>query len=155
MPPCPTVSLYHSCNDTHTTLSSTPLQTGKVHSGSIHGRLAKVRCRPQVLAVPDGADFEAGLLQHSLDYDRDAVQMSDVHGLNLNVYVSLRDQSPADSRLPVFAFIHGGGFNGGSSSFPSYDLTRFVRLSIRKGMPVIAVSLKYVSIYAAWGFCRR
>lgn len=82
-------------------------------------------------------------MQHSLDYDRDAVQMSDVDGLNLNIYVPTEGIIAA-SDLPVFAFIHGGGFNGGSSSFPSYDMTRFIRLSMAKGMPVIAVSLKYV-----------
>jgi carboxylesterase type B len=96
-----------------------------------------------VLALPNGADFEFKLLQHSLDYDRNAVQMSDVDGLNLNVYVPTEGVK-ADSKLPIFAFIHGGGFNGGSSSFPPHDMTRFVRLSIKKGMPVIGVSLKYV-----------
>jgi carboxylesterase type B len=69
--------------------------------------------------------------------------MSDVDGLNLNIYVPSEGLT-AGRKLPVFAFIHGGGFNGGSSSFPPYDMTRFIRLSIQKGMPVIAVSLKYV-----------
>ena len=69
--------------------------------------------------------------------------MSDIDGLNLNIYVPTQGVT-AGSNLPVFAFIHGGGFNGGSSSFPPYDMTRFIRLSMTKGMPVIAVSLKYV-----------
>ena len=105
--------------------------------------VAKDLNRPQVLALPNGADFEFKLLQHTLDYDRDAVQMSDVDGLNLNVYAPT-DGVASNSSLPVFAFIHGGGFNGGSSSFPPYDMTRFIQLSLEKGMPVIAVSLKYV-----------
>jgi carboxylesterase type B len=79
-----------------------------------------------------------------LDYDRNAAQMSDIDGLNLNIYVPAEGVT-ADSNLPVFAFIHGGGFNGGSSSFPPHDMTRLVRLSTAKGMPVIGVSLKYVS----------
>lgn len=82
-------------------------------------------------------------MQHSLDYDRDAVQMSDVDGLNLNIYVPPEGVTAGDN-LPVFAFIHGGGFNGGSSSFPPYDMTRFIRLSMADGTPIIAVSLKYV-----------
>ena len=82
-------------------------------------------------------------MQHSLDYDRDAVRMSDVDGLNLNIFAPTEGGTAA-SNLPVFAFIHGGGFNGGSSSFPPYEMTRFVRLSMAKGMPVVAVSLKYV-----------
>ena len=106
--------------------------------------------RPQVLALPNGADFEHSLLQHSLDYDRDAVRMSDIDGLNLNVYVpqSAKGSPASNGKLPVFAFIHGGGFNGGSASFPTYEMTRFVRLSIAKGMPVIAVTLKQVSLYS-------
>lgn len=70
--------------------------------------------------------------------------MSDVNGLNLNVYVPTSGELPKSGSLPVFAFIHGGGFVGGSSSFPPYEMTRMVRLSVGKGMPVIAVSLKYV-----------
>ena len=70
--------------------------------------------------------------------------MSDVDGLNLNIYVPAGGQVPRNGDLPVFAFLHGGGFVGGSSSFPPYEMTRIVQLSIAKGMPVIAVSLKSV-----------
>jgi carboxylesterase type B len=87
-----------------------------------------------------------------LDYDRDAVKMSDVDGLNLNIYVPAEGVT-SDSNLPVFAFIHGGGFNGGSSSFPPYDMTRFIRLSIKNGMPVIGVSLKYVYFLVEYRRC--
>lgn len=82
------------------------------------------------------------LLQHKLDYDPEAARMSDVDGLNLNIFAPASDGSTDFSSLPVFVFIHGGGFNGGSSSYPPHDMTRFVRLSIAKGMPVISVSLK-------------
>lgn len=98
--------------------------------------------RPQVLSAPNGFDHEALLLQHSLDYDRDAVRMSDIEGLNLNIYVPAASDMNANSGLPVFAFIHGGGFHGGSASFPSYDMSRFVRISIAKVSPIIAVALK-------------
>jgi carboxylesterase type B len=98
--------------------------------------------RPQVLAVPNGAEHEFKLLQHSLDYDSKAVRMSDVDGLNLNVYAPASDAMSVDGGLPVFVFIHGGGFNGGSSSYPPHDMTRFVRLSMARGMPVIGVSFK-------------
>lgn len=69
--------------------------------------------------------------------------MSDIDGLNLNIYVPAGEKAPSNSNLPVFAFIHGGGFGGGSSSFPPYEMSRIVRLSMAKEMPVIAVSLKY------------
>lgn len=98
---------------------------------------------PQTLARSNGADFEAALLQYSLPYDRDAVRMSDIEGLNLNICVPSNVDASKNSNLPVFIFIHGGGFHGGSSSFRSHDLARFVRLSIAKGTPVVAVSLNY------------
>lgn len=70
--------------------------------------------------------------------------MSDTEGLNLNITIpKTADGTPiADQKLPVYAFIHGGGFQGGSSHFPQYDLARFVHLSAAKGMPLIAVSIK-------------
>jgi acetyl esterase/lipase len=107
-------------------------------------RYANYLDRPRVLAIPDGAEHEFKLLQHSLDYDSSAARMSDVEGLNLNVYAPASDGTSEDSSLPVFVFIHGGGFNGGSSSYPPHDMTRFVRLSTARGMPVIGVTLKYV-----------
>jgi carboxylesterase type B len=105
-------------------------------------QLTNILDRPQVLAVPNGAEHEFKLLQHSLDYDSSAARMSDVDGLNLNVFAPASDGVSANGGLPVFIFIHGGGFNGGSSSYPPHDMTRFVRLSMARGMPVIGVSLK-------------
>jgi len=99
--------------------------------------------RPQALARPNGADFEAALLQFSLPYDRDDVRMSDIDGLNLNVCAPSNVDASKKGGLPVFVFIHGGGFHGGSSSFRSHDLARLVRLSVAKGTPTIAVSLNY------------
>jgi hypothetical protein len=104
--------------------------------------LANYLDRPQVLAIPNGAEHEFKLLQHSLKYDSSAARMSDVDGLNLNVFAPASDEVSANGGLPVFVFIHGGGFNGGSSSYPPHDMTRFVRLSMVRGMPVIGVSLK-------------
>jgi carboxylesterase type B len=69
--------------------------------------------------------------------------MSDIDGLNLNVCVPANIETSNDGGLPVFVFIHGGGFHGGSSSFRSHDLARLVRLSVAKGTPTIAVSLNY------------
>jgi carboxylesterase type B len=69
--------------------------------------------------------------------------MSDIEGLNLNICAPANVDVSKDGGLPVFVFIHGGGFHGGSSSFRSHDLARLVRLSVAKGMPTIAVSLNY------------
>lgn len=97
-----------------------------------------------MLGQPGGPDFEFKLLQQSIEYDRDALTMSDIEGLNLSITVpAASDGSPLQGRdLPVVAFIHGGGFGNGSGGFPQYDMARVVRLSAAKGLPIIAVTLK-------------
>lgn len=104
--------------------------------------------------MPNGADFEYTLLQKALEYDRKAVRMSDIDGLNLNIYTPTAGAATPSSNagLPVFAFIHGGAFNGGSASFPAYEMTRIVRLSISRKMPIIAVSLKYAQSLSTSNF---
>ena len=67
--------------------------------------------------------------------------MSAVDCLNLNIAVPA-DATP-ESKLPVFFFIHGGGFFIGSSAWPQYDLTRITKLSIEKGLPAVVVTIKY------------
>ncbi|KAJ6027340.1 hypothetical protein N7499_000895 [Penicillium canescens] len=66
---------------------------------------------------------------------------SDLDCLNLNITLPAAT-SPA-SKLPVFLFIHGGGLVTGASSFPQYDMARFVKMSVQKGFPIIAVSINY------------
>ena len=68
--------------------------------------------------------------------------VSDTECLTLNISVPLVD-SPVG--LPVFAFVHGGGFTTGSSSFPQYDLARLTSMSVKIGKPMIAVGIKYVN----------
>lgn len=102
---------------------------------------------PSVLSHAPGPDFEQQvLLQHTLEYDRSTQISHDTDGLNLNVTVPLaaNGEVAADAKLPVFCFIHGGGFSVGSSSFPQYDMTRLVQLSIESEAPIIAISLKWV-----------
>lgn len=73
--------------------------------------------------------------------------MSDVDCLNLNIAVP--DGATSKSKLPVFFFIHGGGFFIGSSAWPQYDLTRITKLSIEKNLPVVVVTIKYV-LFKCW-----
>ena len=70
---------------------------------------------------------------------------SDLSCLNLNITAPAGSQP--SSRLPVFVFIHGGGLQIGANSWPQFDLARFVKLSIDKELPVLAVSVKYYPKY--------
>ena len=73
---------------------------------------------------------------------------SDLEGLNLNITVPTNKDGAIDpnAKLPVFVFIHGGGFAVGSSWYPHYNATPLVKLSIEKGMPIIGISIKCVSM---------
>lgn len=92
---------------------------------------------------PGGFQLEMALMQQSLP--EPALRASDVGALNLNIWVPRIDgELPAPGSLPVFVWVHGGGFVSGSASWPQYDMTRLVRLSREAGTPVVGVSIKYV-----------
>lgn len=69
-----------------------------------------------------------------------APPQSDTDCLNLNITSPLT-ASP-NSKLPVIAFLHGGGFAIGSNAWPQYDLQRFVKLGTEFGSPFIGVTIK-------------
>lgn len=71
--------------------------------------------------------------------------MSDLDCLNLNISVpasTLNTASPA--KVPVFVYVHGGGFGLGSNAWPQYDLAALVSRSVEIGVPVIGVGIKFV-----------
>jgi carboxylesterase type B len=86
-----------------------------------------------------GCRVEYGFIQQSLP--ERAFTSSELDGLNLNIVVPTIALS--GKSLPCFVFIHGGGFTNGGNSWPQYDLTRFVQLSIEQGEPIIAINIKY------------
>lgn len=101
---------------------------------------------PQILAIPNGPQNEQGLIQHSLPDDVSNLTSSDIEGLNLNITVPLPEGEkglPHNRKLPVFCFIHGGGFVVGSAAWPQYNFARFVRLGIQNRTPCIAVAFNY------------
>ncbi|KXT04269.1 hypothetical protein AC578_7890 [Pseudocercospora eumusae] len=101
---------------------------------------------PQALCHAPGPDFEQEvLLQHTLEYDRSTQSTHDLDCLNLNLTTPLSDNQDVsyDVKLPVFCFVHGGGFHSGSGSFPQYDMSKLVKLSIGAGSPIIAISINY------------
>lgn len=93
---------------------------------------------------PIGAiNNEFGFLQKPLPIP-DVPQHSDLEGLNLNITVPLSKNGEIDTKanLPVYVFIHGGGFAVGSSWYPHYDPTALVNLSVQKGKPIIGITIK-------------
>lgn len=84
--------------------------------------------------------MEQSLIQHTLPYGD--LTISDIEGLNLSISVPTTALE-GKQKLPVFVFIHGGGFNIGSGTWPQYDQEKLVKLSIEKAMPVIGVVIKY------------
>lgn len=94
--------------------------------------------RPTAVSLPFGCDLELGHIQHTLP--KKELQQSDVDCLNLNIAVPAG--TTASSKLPVSLFIHGGGFVIGANSWPQFDYARFVRLSVERKLPLIAVSVK-------------
>ncbi|KAH8881217.1 carboxylesterase [Thozetella sp. PMI_491] len=49
----------------------------------------------------------------------------------------------ANDSLPILTWIYGGGFDGGGTSDPRYNLSGIVRLSQEMGKPIIGVSFNY------------
>jgi carboxylesterase type B len=82
-------------------------------------------------------DIELSIIQQSLP--KPDITLSDTECLNLNVTVPEGAQGRA---LPVFLFIHGGGFAIGSNSWPHLDQAPIVRFSMQKNLPVIGVIIK-------------
>ncbi|KAL4749156.1 hypothetical protein BDW72DRAFT_139895 [Aspergillus terricola var. indicus] len=94
---------------------------------------------PTAISLPIGCDLELTHVQHTLP--KKDLPQSDLDCLNLNIAVPA-DATPS-SRLPVFLFIHGGGLVIGANSWPQFDYARFVKLSVEKKLPIVAVSINY------------
>lgn len=89
-----------------------------------------------------GLENEFGFIQHTLPVPE--LTTSDLECLNLNITAPLvKGKLPTvQDQLPVFVFVHGGGFSVGSNAWPQNDLAAIVKLSAELGSPVIGVGIK-------------
>ncbi|KAH7061621.1 Alpha/Beta hydrolase protein [Paraphoma chrysanthemicola] len=100
--------------------------------------------RPPPVSPVGAINHEFGFIQHTLPVP-EVPAHSDVDGLNLNITVPLTSGGKIDTaaKLPVYVFIHGGGFAVGSSWYPHYDPAALVKLSAELGKPIIGVTINY------------
>jgi len=95
------------------------------------------------LNPPEACNIELShVIQKSLPIPQ--LSESELDGLNLNITVPklLRKEPIQERKLPVFVWVHGGGYMLGANSWPHYDQARFVKLSSEIGLPVIGVGIK-------------
>ncbi|KAL2863394.1 putative carboxylesterase [Aspergillus lucknowensis] len=107
--------------------------------GPNDGVLDATKDGPTAASLPFGCDLELSHIQNTLP--KKDLPQSDLDCLNLNI--ATPTNSTSSSRLPVFLFIHGGGFVIGANSWPQFDYHRLVKLSTEKNLPVVAVSVNY------------
>ncbi|KAH7124573.1 Alpha/Beta hydrolase protein [Dactylonectria macrodidyma] len=100
--------------------------------------IVATRHGPPVIVSPGSVDMEMSFIQQSLP-KFDVPPMSDTNGLNLNITTP---QHHTD-KMPVLVFIHGGGFNFGSGSYPQYDQSQIVQRSVGLCKPIVAVNINY------------
>ena len=81
--------------------------------------------------------MEFSFIQHTLP--KPEMTWSEKESLTVSITVPTGAEGKS---LPVFMFLHGGGFFIGSGSWPQYDQARFIRLSAEAGMPIIGVTIK-------------
>lgn len=103
-----------------------------------HLFLTKVISRPIPLLPPNACETEQSIMIQKV-LPATKVVSSDTEGLTLNISVPTI-QSTAS--LPVFVFVHGGGWMTGSTVYPQYDLGLLTKLSWELGTPMVSVGIK-------------
>ncbi|KAE9375345.1 alpha/beta-hydrolase [Stipitochalara longipes BDJ] len=92
---------------------------------------------PECPQNPAARDHEFTFIQCALPCEERHFSITEC--LNLNIVTPKNLQH----LVPVFVFIHGGGFSIGANSWPQYDPTRLVELSVEEGSPVIGINISY------------
>lgn len=97
--------------------------------------------RPSSYSPPDGYDNEMLFIQQSMPKPK--IVHSDLGCLNLNITVPKGGGGEVTKqKIPVFIWMHGGGFIVGANSWPHYDHGKLVKLASDNGLPVIGVGIK-------------
>jgi len=91
---------------------------------------------------PLGLENEFGFIQKTLPVPELTTSGLDCLNLNINVPLVEGKLPTPESHLPVFVFVHGGGFGVGSNAWPQNDLANIVKLSADMGLPVVGVGIK-------------
>jgi carboxylesterase type B len=99
--------------------------------------VANAISRPSSVHPPKALDIELSIVQQQLP--KPNITLSDTECLNLNITVP---EGSHQKPLPVFLFIHGGGFAIGSNCWPHLDPARLVQFSAQNKLPVIGVVIK-------------
>ncbi|EED13169.1 carboxylesterase, putative [Talaromyces stipitatus ATCC 10500] len=104
-----------------------------------NGILDATKYGPTAASPVNGCDLEQSFVQKALP--KQELPQSDTECLNLNIAVP--EGTTSTSKLPVLLFIHGGGLHIGANSWPQFDWTRVIKLSVEKGVPILAVGPNY------------
>ncbi|KAM6527605.1 hypothetical protein FALCPG4_008660 [Fusarium falciforme] len=101
-------------------------------------KINATRHGPPATTFPGALEMETTFIGAELP-KFDPPPISDTESLNLNITVP---PEPGHD-LPVLVYIHGGGFAFGSNSYPHYDQSKVVDLSVVMGQPLIAININY------------
>ncbi|KAK5192072.1 hypothetical protein LTR47_003529 [Exophiala xenobiotica] len=96
---------------------------------------------PSSYYPPTAFDNEMSFIQQTIP--KPTVVHSDLECLNLNITVPKTTGNSTGKKLPVFVWIHGGGFILGANSWPHYDHAKLVKLASERGVPVIGVGINF------------
>ncbi|OQV00230.1 hypothetical protein CLAIMM_05756 [Cladophialophora immunda] len=98
---------------------------------------------PSSFSPPNGYDNEMLFIQQSMP--KPPIVHADLECLNLNITVpkGLGGVDLTKQKLPVFIWMHGGGFVVGANSWPHYDHAKLVKLASDNGVPVIGVGINF------------
>ncbi|PPR02347.1 hypothetical protein CVT24_011691 [Panaeolus cyanescens] len=126
-----------------------PPYNGTINATS-YGAMCPQQAAPFPIGLPDFLNFTDPLLRHIFQHNGtekdDPPESEDC----LTINVIKPANVSADAKLPVIAWIFGGGFERGSAQGYDEQGTYAVNRSIELGQPVIYVAMNYR--VSAWGF---